>query len=143
MARELRGRCELIVYHTSWTQLPLGDAVMSLFSPAEHRFGVHGGDLETSLMLALRPDVVRTDLARDFRSTAQDRAEHYRLLGDGRSAKLGWHMQDYNLHGAAGNATAATAAKGQALLKAAGEQLARLLQEVALLPLDTLRSLDR
>jgi creatinine amidohydrolase len=143
VARELRGRYELIVYHTSWTQLPLGDAVMSLFSPGEHRFGVHGGDLETSLMLALQPDAVRTEFAREFRSTAQDRAEHYSLLGDGRSAKLGWHMQDYNLQGAAGNAAAATAAKGQALLKAAGEQLARLLQEVALLPLDTLRSLDR
>jgi creatinine amidohydrolase len=50
-------------------------------------------------------------------------------------------MQDYNPQGAAGNATAATEDKGRALLAAAGEQLARLLQEVALLPLDTLRTL--
>jgi creatinine amidohydrolase len=62
------------------------------------------------------------------------------LLGDGRSAKLGWHMQDYNPQGAAGNATAATPEKGVALLKAAGEQLARLLDEVALLPLSTIQS---
>jgi creatinine amidohydrolase len=52
------------------------------------------------------------------------------LLGDGKSAKLGWHMQDYNPHGAAGNASAATAEKGQALLHAVGVQLAQLLQEL-------------
>jgi creatinine amidohydrolase len=141
VARELRGRCDLIVYHTSWTQLPLGETVTSQFSAHEWRFGVHGGDLETSMMLALDPAAVRRDLAQDFRSTAQDRAAHYAVLGDGRSAKLGWHMQDYNPQGAAGNATAATEDKGRALLSAAGEQLARLLQEVALLPLDTLRTL--
>ena len=140
VARELRGRCDLIVYHTSWAQLPLGEAVASRFTAAEWRFGVHGGDLETSLMLALQPTAVRTELAQDFRSTAQDRAAHYAVLGDGRSAKLGWHMQDYNPQGAAGNATAATADKGQALLAAAGEQLARLLNEVSLLPLSTLHS---
>jgi creatinine amidohydrolase len=140
VARELRGRCDLIVYHSSWSQLPLGDAVVSRFTAAEWRFGVHGGDLETSMMLALQPASVRTALAQDFRSTAQDRATHYAVLGDGRSAKLGWHMQDYNPQGAAGNATAATADKGQSLLTAAGEQLARMLHEVALLPLSTLHS---
>jgi creatinine amidohydrolase len=39
-------------------------------------------------------------------------------------------MQDYNLHGAAGNAAAATAVKGQALLDAVGVQLANLIQEI-------------
>jgi creatinine amidohydrolase len=39
-------------------------------------------------------------------------------------------MQDYNLHGAAGNAAAATAIKGQALLNAVGLQLAQMLQEL-------------
>ena len=138
VARELRGRCDLIVYHTSWSQLPLGKEVVSRFSANEWRFGIHGGDLETSLMMALQPGSVRQERVQDFRSTAQDRAEHYAVLGDGRSAKLGWHIQDYNPQGAAGNATAATVDKGQALLQAAGEQLARLLNEVALLPLSTL-----
>ena len=55
----------------------------------------------------------------------------FALLGDGKSAKLGWHMQDYNLHGAAGHASAATAVKGQALLDAVAAQLAKLIQEIA------------
>jgi creatinine amidohydrolase len=49
-------------------------------------------------------------------------------------------MQDYNAAGAAGNATAATAAKGQALLDAAGRSLAQLLVEIDQLPADILKS---
>ena len=64
------------------------------------------------------------------RSLESQRAPDFALLGDGKSAKLGWHMQDYNLHGAAGNAAAATAIKGQALLDAVGVQLAKLIQEI-------------
>jgi creatinine amidohydrolase len=90
------------------------------------------------MMLALRPDAVRMDLAQNFRSTSQDRAERFEILGNGKSAKLGWQMQDYNRHGAAGNAAAATAEKGQALLDAAGRALAKLLGEIDRLPPDTL-----
>ena len=58
VARELRSRCKLIVYSCSWWNLPLGEEVQGLFSAQEHRFGIHGGDIETSMMLALRPELV-------------------------------------------------------------------------------------
>jgi creatinine amidohydrolase len=90
-------------------------------------------------MLHLAPGTVRMEHARDFRSTSQDRAERYAILGNGKSAKLGWQMQDYHPAGAVGNAAAATAAKGQAVVEAAAQQLAALLQEMAQLPLQTLR----
>jgi creatinine amidohydrolase len=77
--------------------------------------------------------------AQNFASTSQDRAKQYAILGNGKSAKLGWHMQDYNPHGAAGNAAAATAAKGEALVHSAGQQLALLLKELVALPLSTVR----
>lgn len=141
VARELRMRHGLIVYGCNWWNLPLGAEVEGLFSAEEHRFGVHAGAIETSLMLALAPDTVRTDQARSFHSTSQDRAARYPVLGNGRSAKLGWAMQDYNAAGAAGDATAATAAKGEAVLAAAAVQLARLLGEISDLPLDTVRPL--
>jgi creatinine amidohydrolase len=137
VARELRGRCKLIVYGCSWWNLPLGDDVNGLFSPEEHRFGVHAGEIETSMMLALRPQQVAMTQAKNFRSTSQARSGAYPILGNGHSAKLGWHMQDYNTQGAAGNAAAATPGKGQALLDAAGRQLALLLQELSSLPLST------
>ena len=143
VARDLRARLGMLVYSVSWFNLPLLDAqgrdVNALFSAEEHRFGVHGGDLETSMMRALRPEQVRMDQAQDFRSSAQDRAERFEILGNGKSAKLGWQMQDYNVHGAAGNAATATAEKGEALLAASGRALARLLTEIDQLPADTLR----
>lgn len=140
VARDLRTAHDLIVYGSSWYNLPLGDAALGQFPPGEHRFGVHAGDIETSMMLALAPAAVDMARARDFGSASQDRARDYPVLGDGRSAKLGWQMQDYNPAGAAGNAAAATAQKGRALVDAAGLQLARLIGEIGSLPLDTLRS---
>lgn len=138
VARDLRTRCDLLVYSVNWYDLPLGDEVHGLFPAEEHRFGIHAGEIETSMMLALKPEQVDMTQARDFRSTSQDRAQSFPILGNGRSAKLGWQMQDYHPQGAAGNAARATAEKGQAVVQAAGRQLALLLQEVDRLPLSTL-----
>jgi creatinine amidohydrolase len=138
VARELRTRFELIVYSCSWWNLPLGDTVTGQFAAEEHRFGVHAGEIETSMMLALRAQHVNMKQARDFKSTSQQRAAKYPILGNGKSAKLGWAMQDYNVEGAAGNAAGATAEKGHVVMDAAGKQLALLLQEMSSLPLTTL-----
>jgi creatinine amidohydrolase len=139
VARELRAQHGLIVYSSSWYNLPIDASVMDQFSAEEHRFGIHAGDIETSMMLALSLERVSMSAAQNFASTSQDRAKHYAILGNGKSAKLGWHMQDYNPHGAAGDATAATAVKGEALVRSAGEQLALLLKELVALPLSTVR----
>lgn len=138
VARDLRERHDLIVYSASWYSLPLEQEVLDLFSAEEHRFGIHGGDMETSMMLALKPGLVDMTQARNFHSSAQDRARDFPILGNGRSAKLGWQTQDYNAMGAVGNATLATAAKGQALVQASARQLALLLAEISRLPLSTL-----
>ena len=111
------------------------------FSAEEHRFGIHGGEIETSMMLHLAPRTVRMEHARDWRSTSQDRAGRYALLGNGKSAKMGWAMQDYHPQGAAGNAVAATADKGRAVVQAAAQALAQLLQELHALPPDTLKKI--
>jgi creatinine amidohydrolase len=142
VARDLRARLNLLVYSCSWFNLPLHDAqgqdLNALFSAEEHRFGIHGGEIETSMMLALAPQRVQMDQARHFASTAQARAQQFPILGNGRSAKLGWQTQDYHPAGAVGNAAAATAAKGEALVQAAGRALAQLLAELDRLPLSTL-----
>jgi len=141
VARDLRARCDMMVWSVNWYGLPLEPQVQGLFPPAEHRFGIHAGDIETSMMLALRPQFVDMGQARDFHSSSQDRAQRFPILGNGSTAKLGWLMQDYNPMGAAGNAAAATADKGQAVVASAGRLLAQLLLEVDQLPLSTL--LDR
>jgi creatinine amidohydrolase len=142
VARDLRTRLDLLVYSASWFNLPLldeqGQDLNARFSAAEHRFGIHAGQVETSMMLALRPETVRMERAQHFASTSQQRAETYSILGNGRSAKLAWQMQDYHPQGAVGNAAAADAATGRKLVEAAGRSLARLLQEFSELPLSTL-----
>jgi len=142
VARDLRARLSMLVYSVNWFNLPLidvqGSSVSELFSAHEHRFGIHAGDMETSMMLALKPERVDMTQAQNFHSTSQDRSENFTILGDGRSAKLGWQMQDYNPQGAVGNASAASAEKGRALLGAAGRSLAQLLTEIDQLPADTL-----
>ena len=138
VARDLRTEHDLIVFSSNWYTLPLGDAVMNLFTPAEHRFGIHAGDMETSMMLALREKYVDMQHAQHFHTQAEERAKNYPILGNGAAAKLGWQVQDYNPYGAAGDATLATAAKGHAVIEAAGLQLARLLHEISSLPMSTL-----
>ena len=144
VARDLRTRLGMLVYSVNSFNLPLlddqGGSVAAQFSAHEHRFGIHAGELETSMMLALKPEQVDMARAQNFHSTSQDRAEQFSILGNGRSAKLGWQMQDYNPHGAVGNAAAATAQKGHALLGAMGRSLAQLLAEIDQLPAGTLSS---
>lgn len=142
VARDLRARLNLLVYSCSWFNLPLHDAqgqdLNALFSAEEHRFGIHGGEIETSMMLALAPHRVQMARAQHFASTAQSRAQQFPILGNGRSAKLGWQTQDYHPAGAVGHAAAATVAKGEMLVQAAGRSLAQLLAELDRLPLSTL-----
>jgi creatinine amidohydrolase len=142
VARDLRARLGMLVYSVNWFGLPLtgpqGEDVDALFSAHEHRFGIHAGEIETSMVLALTPEKVDMAQAQNFASTSEDRSKAYAILGNGKSAKLGWQMQDYNAAGAVGNAAAATPEKGRAVLDAAGRALAQMLSELHQLPLDTL-----
>jgi creatinine amidohydrolase len=134
VARDLRARFSMLVFSVNWYGLPLkgaqGNDLNALFDAHEHRFGIHAGDIETSMMLALAPEHVEMVQAQNFASTSEQRAQRFDILGNGKSAKLGWQMQDYNPAGAVGNAAAATAEKGRALVDAAGRALAQLLGEV-------------
>jgi len=144
VARDLRTRLGLLVVSVpNWDKLALaldeGRAALQRFAPGEQRFGVHGGQMETALMLALKPELVRMERAAHFESTSRQRAENFAILGNGQSAKFAWAAQDLNPAGAAGHAAAATLEDGQALLQAAGRALAALLAEIDRLPPDTLR----
>lgn len=133
-ARELRDG-GLTVFHTSYEQLPLGSA-LEAFDANERRYGVHAGEMETSMMLALAPQRVRMDLAQAFASSAQSRVQTHSLLGQGHS-RMGWHAQDLHVSGAVGRAASADAQRGQDLLDAISQQLAHLLRQlVAFAPLN-------
>ena len=136
VARELRIRHGLLVNSASWFGL-VDDAANQQFCAHEHRFGVHGGEVETSMMLHLAPETVHMDRAQNFASSSELRAGKYHFIGNGRSAKLGWAIEDYNPVGAVGNSAAATAERGAAMVRSSAQGLVRLLGEIHDLPLST------
>jgi creatinine amidohydrolase len=103
----------------------------------EQRHGIHGGLVETSLMLHLRPDLVRMDRAVNFRSNWLAHEDTMRLLTPEGAVGFGWETQDLHEAGALGDAAAATAELGAAILEYQAARLAILLQEVGGFALNT------
>ncbi|MDR0458434.1 MAG: creatininase family protein [Burkholderiaceae bacterium] len=135
VARDLRARLGLLVHSVSnWYRLaqahPAGRAALARFTSGEQRFGIHAGQMETAMMLALKPQAVNVAQARDFASAAAVRARRFEVLGQGRGAQWAWMAQDLNPGGAVGNARAATPEDGRALIEATGQALACLLVEI-------------
>lgn len=126
----LRQRLGLMCFHCSWF-----DAGYPGISSEEIAFGIHGGDIETSMMLHLCPERVRLDQLADFPSAAIGLESAFELLqtdpGGGRLGGYGWMMQDLQPFGVAGNAAAASAEKGRALVAEAARRLAKLIGEIA------------
>lgn len=106
-----------------------------LFSVDEWAAGLHGGEIETSLMLHLHPGLVRTDALTDFESIAATMARQNRWLGVEKPIGFGWKAQDLNPAGAVGNAARADAERGRAYLEHIAGSFAELLAEVAATPL--------
>ncbi len=128
LAHELRASCGLLVVMAAWQRF---GAPAGLFAEAELRHGIHGGAVETSLMLAFRPDLVRREKCEDFvpRSVAMER--DFTWLRAGRPTGFGWMAQDLSAAGAMGNARAASAEKGWSCADHGAAAFVALLQEVA------------
>lgn len=135
MVRDLRIRHGMLAVAASWFAMGQPEGMLTA---DEARHGVHAGDLETSMMLALRRDLVAMDRAGDFRPLNARLAKTHRHLGLGPAGRLGWQAQDLHPAGAMGNAATATADKGRAFVDHAARELVVLLQEVAALPLSVL-----
>jgi len=111
-----------------------------LVDEAELAMGVHGGLVETALMLHFRPELVDMEKAADFPSRQGELARQYRQLRAHGPVGYGWMAEDLNPHGVVGNAAAATAAIGAAIARHRADSFAQLLAEVSRAPLDSLLS---
>jgi creatinine amidohydrolase len=123
LTRELRVRAGMLAVKCQWTGFGVPEA---MYGPRELAFGIHGGDMETSLMLAFRPDTVDMATARDFRSNAEDGG-----IPPVGPVSFGWVSRDLNPAGTVGDAAAATAAKGEATASHQMAGLVALLRQVA------------
>ena len=130
---EARARHDMLAVTTSWMRLGLPDG---LVSAGEQAIGVHGGLVETSLMLHFRPELVDLAGAEDFPSLQQRLAARYELLRAYGPVGFGWLAGDLNPAGVVGNAAGATAAIGAAIAAHQAGRFVRLLSEVAEAALD-------
>lgn len=110
VARELRVAHDMVVVKTSWGRFGRPEG---LYSDIEERYGIHGGDVETSLLLHFRPDLVDMSAAADFRSRTQDRDDLRSDLRPQGTHAYAWLSGDLNPAGTVGEAAKATADKGR------------------------------
>jgi len=131
VCRDLRVRLNMLAVNCAWFNVT---EMTDLFEPEELRYGIHGGAVETSLMLYLHPELVKMDRARNFVSRAiAIEAENSVLRVEG-STGIGWQTQDLNEAGACGDATRADASLGKQLLERAAQALAALADDVSRYP---------
>ena len=111
IARELRVRADTLCARTQWATFGAPDDLPGgALTEEERRYGIHGGDVETSLMLHFHPDLVDMSAAHNFRSTAADGG-----LQPTGMPSYGWIASDLNGDGTVGDATRASAERGRAI----------------------------
>ena len=126
-ARQLRVRQNMLAVHCSWGRFgyPAG-----LFTEAEQTHGIHGGDIETSIMLAAYPDLVRRDRIANFRPATVAMERDLTWLRADVPVGFGWMTQDLHPSGAVGDASLATPEKGEAALDHGARAFLALLKDV-------------
>lgn len=137
VARELRIRHNMMVFCVNWFGLGMPDGI---YSDHDMKHGIHAGDMETSVMLELHPDLVDMSKAQNFHALTETFDREYKHISLAGGAKPAWQIQDINPHGAAGDASIATAEKGRKTIDFAADRLVEVLTEIERAPLSWLDS---
>ena len=127
VAQELRTHAKMLVVTTAWGRL---SAAETLFPAEEVEHGIHGGAVETSIMLARYGEQVRRGRIADFRPLTIAMKKEFRWLSTQRPAPFAWQTQDLHPSGAVGDATLASAEKGERLIDQGARAFCELLAEV-------------
>ncbi len=127
VAQDLRARHGMLAVTTSWFRFGVPDG---LFAAEELRHGIHGGAVETSIMLARYPQTVRKQAIADFRPASIAIEKEFRWLSTQRPAPFAWQVQDLHESGAVGDATKGSAEKGEKLLDHGARAFCELLADV-------------
>jgi creatinine amidohydrolase len=123
IAREIRIRNGMMVFYLSPNRFGAGEG---LLTPEEMELGLHGGDYETSVVKAIKPTWVQDELAvRELPDLSK-----YEYLSFGGKVRFSWTMPDISASGIAGDATLATAEKGQIIMERVTDILAKVLLEL-------------
>lgn len=125
--RDMRVAHDMIAVHCSW----FGFAdVAGVLDDAALNDDIHGGESETSAMLAVAPQKVDMAQIQDFQPAMREWSAEWIGLS-GQAARPGWIIDDLNTAGACGNAAVATGEKGELLLSSAARSFTAFLAEFA------------
>ena len=135
VARELRVRQQMAVVSTQWGRFgnPAG-----MISDHETKYGIHGGEVETSLVLHFRPDLVRMEKTETFVSRAEEMRANSKYLTPLPPHSLAWIAHDLNPNGVVVDASKGTAQKGEAICRHQVAGFVELLRDLAAYPLSNL-----
>jgi creatinine amidohydrolase len=135
LARELRVRLGMLAVTSQWRRFGLPP---NTYSAYDATYGIHAGDIETSLMLHFRPDLVDMSRAKLFPSKAADIEKQFTHLRPIGTHAFGWIAPDLNPDGAVGDASGGTAEKGRLTAEFQADGFIALLRDVARFSLDDL-----
>lgn len=138
LATRLRVESNMLAVTASWLRFGQPEG---LFSDQELLYGIHGGSVETSLMLHYWPEAVRSEHLGDFPSRAEVIEAESKVLSVHGRTRLGWASTDLNGAGVVGNAVEASGEKGAASAHHALSGFAELIGDVAGFDLSDLRTL--
>ena len=126
VARELRVRLGMLAVACQWSRF---GSPPGLYTDQENAVGIHGGDMETSMMLHFRPDLVDMSKAKNFEPTTVEISKSFDLLRPTGFTAFGWIAQDLHKDGAAGDASRATSEKGRQTAEFRAQAFVRLLAD--------------
>jgi creatinine amidohydrolase len=127
VARELRVRHAMLAVKSSWSRFGVPEG---LVSASNAKYGIHGDDAETSVMLNYAPHLVQMKKAQNFRSHVEDAEATFDLLRHTGTFAFAWEARDLNPNGVVGESAKATSDKGRAILNHAAAGFVQLLQDV-------------
>lgn len=136
VATEARIRFNMLCVATSWSRFGIPEGFMT---PQEKAIDIHGGDIETSVMLALCPERVDMARAADFPSRQSEFARNYTHLRAYGPHAFGWKMADLSPLGVTGNAARASAERGERLIAHAIAGLVALVEDIDRFDADSLK----
>ncbi|MGL4439627.1 MAG: creatininase family protein [Bosea sp. (in: a-proteobacteria)] len=135
VCRELRVKCDMLAVSSSWSRLGVPPG---MYTDKERAVGIHGGDMETSLMLHFRPELVKMANAINFEPSTVEISEAFDILRPTGMTAFAWIAQDIHRQGTAGDASIATAAKGKTTAEHQAALFIKLLHDVKTFSLDRL-----
>ena len=128
VAQRLRAENGMLVVGVSSFRLGIPDG---LFDRQEIECGIHAGEIETSVMLYLKPNKVQMS------PIIQKKYKHLALNG---MARIAWQAQDLNPQGAVGKASKADPERGGILVQHMVDKILEVLDDMACFPIESIIS---